>query len=310
MIIGITGANGYIGRYLTEKLADLPNHEVIAFVRSTKAVEYFFEKGINVIRCDLEDRQACVDLVGQVDSVIHLAHSGYPLSQSGDLVASTIKNITPTLNLLDAIRFSSNPVRLIYASSGGTVYAMRKTRRSFQEIDDCAPSTPYGIEKHTLENYIRYYSAAFGFDALIYRLSNPYGVLLESERMQGLIGVALNKILNKEPVKIYGDPGNVRDYLHFDDMVRAFELGLTTSCSSGVYNIGSGVGYTVSGVLDRIENNVGFKIHREYVSNQAAGKLPAWVVLDASKAKEVFGWEPLINLDEGLERLCRSVRIS
>jgi UDP-glucose 4-epimerase len=309
MIIGITGANGYIGRYLAEQLEKSGKYKVIVFVRSSKAVSYFGAKGISVCQCDLEDHLACSDLIAKVDSVIHLAHSGYPLSETGNFTERTVKNLTPTLNLLESIRVSCKNVRLVYASSGGTVYSQRNTQRPFEEVDNCAPASPYGIEKYSLENYIQYYSATYGFESIIYRLSNPYGVLVDTERKQGLIGVALNNIINNEPVRIYGNPNNVRDYVHLDDVVRAIDLGLTTPGSGGVYNIGSGVGYSVCEIIDKLEEKLGLRVKREYFSSMAAEKLPKWVVLDTAKARKVFGWEPFISLDEGLDELCKSVKI-
>ena len=137
------------------------------------------------------------------------------------------------------------------------------------------------------------------------RIGNPYGVLLPSERMQGLIGVVLNQTLHRQPVKIYGDPNNVRDYIHLEDMCRMFELVIHKQSSFEVYNVGSGKGYSVNQILDLIEKFTGVSMIKEVSqTSQATNQLPSWTVLDIKKSYENLSWEPLIELEQGLAALC------
>jgi len=305
MIIGITGANGFIGRYVTEQLAASSKYKLVVVIRSSDSAAYFRSKGVSVLVGDLREQLVCQRLVDQVDCVLHLAHSNSPLAEVGDLAAASLANLTPSLNLLEAVGRSRRPVRLIYASSGGTVYGSTE-RRAASETDICQPISPYGIEKLTIEHYIRYCAKNFDFGAVILRIANPYGVLLDSKRKQGLIGVALNRMLHDEVVQIYGNPENTRDYLHLDDLVRAFESALLTDLRGEIINIGSGVGCSVNEILDKLDEFMAFPSRREYLSNPQAGNLCDWSVLNISKAQKLLAWAPKIDLDQGLMELCQS----
>lgn len=304
MIVGITGANGFLGRYLTQYLT-AAGYEVLASVRSEVAKEYFKSKNVNVHVGDLQIRKNCDEFTEQVDCLIHLAHSSFPLSGKDNTVEEIVKNISPSLHLLESIRQSRKKVRLIYASSGGTVYSSR-IQEHYKESDPCDPHSTYGIQKYTIENYILHYAQVYGLEHIILRLSNPYGVLLDPQRKQGLIGVALSRILKGEPIQVYGDPCNVRDYVHLDDMGRAFERAIVTDNTCEIYNIGSGVGYSVDDVLSKLESFIGMQVRREYIENSTTTNLCKWSVLNIDKAKETLGWVPSISLDTGLKALCES----
>lgn len=306
MIIGITGANGFIGRYLTQYLAS-SGHSVLALTRSAAGREYFEKNSVDVYVGDLQIRKSCDEFTEQVDCLIHLAHSSFPLSVKDNLVDETVKNILPSLNLLESIRLAKKKIKLIYASSGGTVYADNFLRMPYQEIDPCLPTNTYGIQKYTIENYITHYTHVYGIDSIILRLSNPYGLLLDPGRRQGLIGVVLSRILNDKPITIYGSLDNVRDYLHLDDMCRAFERCLSFHDSGETFNIGAGVGHSVDEILTKIESTTGQQFQREYIDNEVVSRLANWNVLNIAKAEVMLGWSPTISIDAGLKSMCESV---
>jgi UDP-glucose 4-epimerase len=141
------------------------------------------------------------------------------------------------------------------------------------------------------------------------RIGNPYGVLLPLERMQGLIGVALNQIFHHQPVKIYGNPNNVRDYIHLEDMCRIFELAIDNQSGFQVYNVGSGQGYSVNNILDLLEQIAGYPVVRSIQPpTQITNYLPSWIVLDITKAREILRWQPEIAFEQGLKILCEQVK--
>ena len=204
--------------------------------------------------------------------------------------------------MIESIKRSNKHTHLIYASSGGTVYAEKKTEVPFSETDTCLPTCSYGIQKYTLENYITCYSQMGNFSATILRISNPYGMLLPSDRKQGLIGVVLNRIKNGQAIKIFGDPLNIRDYIHLDDLCSAFLSCLRTR-TEGIYNIGSGVGKSVNDVFNIIESTINIQFPKEYVSNKQTEKLRPWVILNVYKAERELGWRPRIEFESGLKTM-------
>jgi UDP-glucose 4-epimerase len=186
------------------------------------------------------------------------------------------------------------------------VYADNLSCLPYQEIDLCQPINAYGIQKYTIENYVTHYAHAYGFHSTILRISNPYGALLDPQRRQGLIGVVMSRISNDEPVTIYGSSDNIRDYLHLDDMSRAFECCLSFHGSGEIFNIGAGVGHSVDEILGKIESITGQQLKREYIDNEAISRLPNWNVLNISKADTILGWSPTISIDAGLKSMCES----
>ena len=305
MKIGITGASGFLGSYLLNYLVHLEKYELYALSRTISSEKTKNFDSVAWIEGDLSSNKICADFVKNLDLIIHLAHTNTPLTSNRDISSDTLLNLVPTLNLLQAVRDYGASPHIIYASSGGAIYKPSLNCQSFKETDPCEPSSSYGIQKLTVENYLRLSAEQNWLTATCLRIGNPYGVLLPSERMQGLIGVALNKTLNRQPVKIYGDPNNVRDYIHLEDMCRMFELVIHQRSSFEVYNVGSGTGYSVNQVLDLIEKFTGILMTKEiWQANQTTNQLPSWTVLDIKKSYENLAWEPLIKLEQGLKALC------
>ncbi len=303
--IGITGASGFLGSYLLKYLMNLEKYELYALTRNISPEKIKNHDNVVWIEGDLSSNQTCADFVKNLDLIIHLAHTNTPLTSNRDISSDTLLNLVPTLNLLQAVRDYGASPHIIYASSGGAIYKPYLNCQSFKESDPCQPSSSYGIQKLTVENYLRLSVEQGWLTATCLRIGNPYGVLLPSERMQGLIGIALNQIVHRQPVKIYGDPNNVRDYIHLEDMCRMFELVIHKQSPFEVYNVGSGKGYSVNQILDLIEKFTGVSMIKElWQTSKPTNQLPSWIVLDTIKSYENLSWEPLIKLEQGLADLC------
>lgn len=306
MRIGITGSTGFIGTYLTKYLSD-KNHSILAFIRSKEQSMTFNKHNIENFIGDLNSPNDCQNFVNKIDIIIHLAHSSTPLSETKDIAKELSLNTNPSLNLLEAIKKSGQKKHLIYSSSGGTIYGKAEEGESFTEESPCNPLSAYGIQKNTIEDYIKMYDKLGCLTYSILRISNPYGVLLPTDRKQGLIGVVLNRILNKKTVQIYGDINNVRDYVHLNDMCKAFELAITEK-KSNTYNIGSSTGYSVNKIINMIEEHLEIKSEKEFINNEETKNLCKSIVLDISKAKKELDWTPQIKIEEGLKQLCQEVK--
>jgi UDP-glucose 4-epimerase len=304
MRIGITGATGFIGSYLLRHFID---QGVRALRALTRTVSLDVRIGTGVVdwqQGDLQSIKVCEDFIRDLKVLIHLAHTSTPLTSNRSLPSDVSANMLPTANLLQAIKERQHKPHFVYVSSGGAVYGPSKKHRLFRETDQCLPGTSYGIQKLMAEQYLRMAAEEGWLTAVCLRVGNPYGVLLPPERMQGLIGVVVNQLVLNKPVRIFGSIDNVRDYLHLEDLSRVFDAVLTPRNAFDIFNIGSGKGYSVKEILELIERCSGRKIVRQYAaSDNSFRHLPSWVVLDSSKAKRELGWEPEIELEEGLKRL-------
>lgn len=308
MKLGIVGASGFLGSILTEHLASA-GHELVALTRTLPPRGEYRQRGVTWIQGDLGSPQDAAECIAGADAVIHLAWTNTPLTSNAHLPSDASANMLPTLTLLEAARKAGTCPHVVFASSGGTVYGPPCDMRPFVETDACHPQSSYAIQKLAAEHYLRMASEHGWLTTTSLRMGNPYGVLLPPGRMQGFIGTAVSQLRAGSPIRVFGNPKNVRDYVHVDDMCRAFELVLAPQDRFDIFNIGSGTGHSVAEIIQLIEQIEGRDVPVWFDHPAAADELPAWVVLDSGKARERLGWAPEITLGDGLARLLAVTRM-
>lgn len=207
MRICITGASGLIGRSLLAHLSEKHDVVVTALTRTLPAFPETYASGqhIHWMRADLNSIRDCEASVKDQDIVIHLAHTNSPLTSDRDMPSDALLNLVPTLNLLQAIRRTGHRPRVIYPSSGGGVYGAPRDQTPFNEDHCCVPGGSYGIQKLTIEHYLRLHAERGYLTASVLRIANAYGWLIGPERQQGFIGTALDRVLNGRPIRILGN---------------------------------------------------------------------------------------------------------
>jgi UDP-glucose 4-epimerase len=136
---------------------------------------------------------------------------------------------------------------------------------------------------------------------VIVRPSNPYGKGQKSNSKQGLIAVALGKILNNKPIEIWGDGSVIRDYLHINDLCLAIKKIILNESWDKIYNIGSGKGISINKIISIIEEITKKKLEINYLPSSAVDV--SINILDISKINSDNGWKPQIELREGIEEL-------
>ena len=304
--IGVTGASGFMGSILVGRLADLQDLELRALTRTiTPALPH--DPRIEWTQGDLASYRDCASFVAGLDAIVHLAHTNTPLTSNKDLPSDAAMNIIPTATLLQAIRDGGTAPHVVYVSTGGALYR-GKGRRPVSEQSPVEPTTSYGIQKLMGEQYLRLAAREGWITATVLRIGNPYGVLLPPERLQGFIGVALAQILERRPVRVFGDPGNVRDYVHLDDVMRIFELAVTCRQGYEVYNVGSGEGRSVRDVLALLHQFSGIETEVIYEPpTEDSRRLPPWIVLDVGKAWRELRWRPEVEFEQGLRAMCEQI---
>ncbi len=196
--------------------------------------------------------------------------------------------------------------RIVFISSGGTVYGVPKTI-PISEEHSTYPTSSYGITKLAIEKYLDLYRSLHGLEYVTLRLANPYGVGQRLDAQQGAIAVFLARALRGEEISIWGDGSVIRDYIYVDDaidaMVRSADVNIQGGC---VVNIGAGVGYSINEILSAIEKVTGRRTNKKYVEGRTYD-VPA-NVLDISAAARLLGWTPKISLEEGLLRFSNWIK--
>jgi UDP-glucose 4-epimerase len=300
----ILGGAGFIGCALASHLVEA-GHAVVIADRRSPARAWLERLGNRASYAEFDLGAVDWDmLVDGVDVVHHLAWSSIPSIADADPARDLAENVLPTVGLLEALRRRGAAApRLVFASSGGTVYG--PVRRSPTPEDHLlAPITAYGVSKVAVELYLSQYRAAYGLDCRVARLANPYGSGQDHSRGQGAVTAFVHRACAGLPIEIWGDGGVVRDYIEISDAAAGLAALATAELRPGqprTYNIASGSGLSLNGVIHEIESLLG----RPLVVKRTAGR-PFDVpvnVLDISSAGKHLGWQPVLSFKDGLKKM-------
>jgi len=293
MKVLVLGGNGFIGSHVVDQLL-AGGHKVRVFDRSPeryraplKQVEYRLGR--------FDDTFQVAEALQGVDAVCHLISTTVPGTSNLDPVADVQNNLVNTLHLLEQMRKKSLH-RILYLSSGGTVYGNPESSPVCED-QPLKPISSYGVVKVAIENYLYMYQQLYGLQPVILRPSNPYGPRQGHAGVQGLIGTLLARALSGETLEIWGDGSIVRDYMHVGDLARLCASALESN-SCGVFNAGSGEGYSINQIISMIRDLTGGKLDVRYEAARAFDVKE--VVLDISSAMQQFGWKPEVELSTGI----------
>ena len=259
---------------------------------------------------DLEDLNAVKKLIRGTSSLIHLACNNYPRSNSSDNRIEIEKDLISTLNLFETFAKLNPHGHIIFTSTGGNMYDDTRNGILRTEEDEPKPRSVYAAQKLIAENHLRAVCQQYGIKGTVFRITNPYGVLLSKDSPKGLIGVALMKIFTNEPLIIFDSLDSVRDYIHLKDVLKAFNLSLQNPPKKGecqMFHVSSGTGHSIAEVLQTIEMTTN-KSFVTQISNELS--VPSFSVLSSKKITKTLGWAPSINFHEGIQQMADELKIT
>lgn len=296
-MLAVTGATGMIGGYLLKNLA-MPYR---ALVRNPADIRTNSDDVLG----ELQNHYDTGRLVEGAETLIHLACSTNPRSSNRDIHADLTQNLVPSVELFQSFLKANPSGHIIFVSTGGAMYDNTRNAGAITEDALPLPWSSYGIHKLAAEQYLTMLVKNTQAKATIMRISNPYGTLLPSGRSQGIIGVALGLLRNNQPLKIIENPESVRDYIHMDDVVQAFEKTINTPPKSGevnLYHIGSGTGRSIQQIVAAINAVTGKTLATE-ITPEAQKTKPTYNILNCEKAGRELGWHSRITLEDGLKKM-------
>jgi UDP-glucose 4-epimerase len=299
----VVGGAGYIGSHMVKMLAMNNFNPVVLDNYSTgfaDAVRYG-----QAVEGSMADRKLLDRLFSEqtIDAVMHFAS----FSQVGESVTKPDdyyrNNFSHTLTLLDAM--VAHNVKPFIFSSTAAIFGNPLSDR----IDESHPKmaiNPYGRSKWMVEQALGDYDAAFGLKSIALRYFNAAGADSEGELGERhdpethLIPLVLQAALGERAaITVFGndydttDGTCIRDYIHIEDLCSAHMLALNAlldGADSNVYNLGNGNGFSVSEVIQAVEEQLGWSVPTEIGARRAGD--PAILVADASKARRELGWQP------------------
>jgi UDP-glucose 4-epimerase len=292
----VTGGAGFIGSHLVDRLvrdgmkvAIIDNFSTGKCSNLNEAAELY-----NIDICD----ESLIEVVKEIspDIVYHLAAQISVSVSTREPIDDARVNVMGLLNVLEALRATKLP-RFIFASTGGAIYG-EPEQNPVSETDPCRPASPYAASKLAAEGYLGTYRVAFGLDYSIVRLGNVYGPRQEPHGEAGVIAIFTRAMIASEPVKIFGDGKDERDYVYVSDIVDGF-LKAAEKGGPTVYNLGSGTGTSPNEVAARLIALTETNVRPEYAPPRP-GDIHM-VRLNSAKAREHLGWEVTIDLDEGMK---------
>ncbi len=305
MRVLLLGGAGFIGSHLATALSLRGEHAVSVLEPTSASIDRIQHLPIHLYRGSLSDTELLESILVQEDiqAVIHLVSTLVPGCGFTDFEKEFEQVVAPSIRLMELC--SKHHVKLVYFSSGGTVYGERSTFEPFTEKDTLAPISHYGWSKQMMEESIRYMHRTQGLRYLILRPSNAYGPGQNLHGRQGLIAVALGKALRKEAVSVWGDGIAVRDYIYIDDLVQAtLSLLGKEAAFDKTFNVGSGVGYSVNDILRILKEVSGLEVSINYLP--ARQEDVSHVVLAIDRIREMIDFQP-IGIQEGIRRFASFV---
>jgi UDP-glucose 4-epimerase len=298
MKILVTGGAGFIGSNIADALIN-KGHKVVIIDNLATGKKQNLNPEARFYETDITDLKGIEDIFAkeQIDIVDHHAAQIDVRKSVNDPAFDARINILGTINILEnAKKFKIKKV--IFASSGGTIYG-ECGKQAPAENAEGRPLSPYGIAKYSIEFYLKYYQQLFGLSYTILRYANIYGPRQDPYGEAGVVAIFANKILNGQPLNIYGDGKQTRDYVFVGDVVKANLLALEKGENETI-NIGTSQACSVNELFEMMAESVGYKQKPVYLDARPGELFRS--VLDNKKAKDILGWSPQTELKLGLQK--------
>ncbi len=303
----ITGGAGFIGSSLAHALVSLGAKVTVVdpllplYGGNMFNLESILDR-ITFVDGDIRDGDLMMKLVKDQDIVFNLAAQVSYIDSKTEPFLDLEINCRGHLNVLEAVRTVSPKCRVIFSSSRMVYGKILKVPVS--EDHPTNPLSLYGIHKLTAEKYYKYYHDTFGLDTIVLRIPNPYGPRQQMKHSKySIVGWFIRQAFESNPITIFGDGKQDRDYLYIDDIVSAF-LKLAESGKSGeIYNAGTKEKVTFVQMVDAILAEVpsGTKKHVPWPDNYEKNETGGYVA-DASKIERDTSWQAKVSLKDGIHK--------
>lgn len=296
MNVLILGGNGFIGSHLVDK--------ILANGHNVRVIDKYHERyrkmivGVEYRFFDFGNRGLLEEALENIDMVFHLICTTLPKTSNDDPAFDVQSNVIESLFLFEKC-IARSVKKIVFISSGGTVYG-NPTQVPVAEESPTNPECSYGITKLTIEKYLALFGRLYEIDYVIARPSNAYGERQDPTGIQGVIAVFLGKIARGEPIEIWGDGEVVRDYIYVGDLVEGIYRAAVVDTVSHIFNIGSGIGHSLNGLLSVIRNTIDCEIEVRYKEKRTFD-VPR-IYLDITKARNELLWQPKVSLEVGIKR--------
>jgi len=300
----VTGGAGFIGSHVADLYLE-HGYEVTVLDNFASGRRENLAARATLVELDLRSADtARVVREGRFDVVSHLAAQIDVRKSVTDPMYDAGINIVGTLNLLEAIRASGHATRLIFSSTGGALYGDFVTPPNIEDYPK-DPESPYGIAKLSAELYLAYYARVHRIDTVALRYANVYGPRQDPHGEAGVVAIFCNRILTGQALTVFGDGSQTRDYVFVKDVARANLAAATRDLpapgrlDARGFNIGTGVETSVVELAESLQRSAGSSVPISFAPARPGEQQRSAVSI--AKAERELGWQPQVNLHDGLE---------
>ncbi len=296
MKILVTGGAGFIGSHVVKLLLD-QNHQVTIFDDLSNSNQDSIDSRAVFIEGTLLDQVQLEKSLTGHDLVIHMASMIEVGESVKHPVEFTQNNILGTVKLLEAMK--NVGIKKIIFSSSACVYGKPKNIPISEEDGLGEQENPYGLTKVAMEQFCTLYHTLYDFDVTILRYFNPYGPGELHNPESHAIPNFIKATLEKKPIPLYWNGQQTRDFIYIEDLAIAHTLPLNLT-GLNIFNVGTQKGEKIIDVVKKIFEIVGYETSIED-KGERKGDVPT-LVASSEKIKKELGWEPRVNLEEGLTK--------
>lgn len=297
----VIGGNGFIGKNIVDYLQK-ETYQVGVYDLTSSYVNGAISYVGNIV-----DDEQFNSIVADYDAIIYLISAIMPKQSMDEPLSSYTTDVPLLIKTLETCK-SAGIKRVIYASSGGTIYGDRKDASTEELFSE--PINHYAICKLTCEKILMLYNQLYGMENIVLRISNPFGKYQRIASGVGAVTTFAYHIITDTKINIWGDGENIRDYIDVKYVAQAFQLALEWKFTDVVpiFNIGSGVGLSLNKLIEIISDEVQKKPIIVYSPNRNFDVRCNY--LDISKAITTLGFKPMKNVEASIReyvRYCKQV---
>ena len=300
----VTGGAGFIGSHVADLYLE-NGYEVTVLDNFASGRRENVPSAARLVEVDLTSADAR-DVVakGRFDVISHLGAQIDVRKSVADPTYDATINVVGTLNLLEGVRASGHATRFIFSSTGGALYGDFVTPPNVEDYPK-DPESPYGIAKLSAELYLAYYARIHRVDTVSLRYANVYGPRQDPHGEAGVVAIFCNRILTGQPLTVFGDGSQTRDYVFVKDVARANLAAATRDLpapgrlDARGFNVGTGIETSVVALAEALQRSAGSNVPLAFAPARPGEQQRSAVNIE--KAQRELGWRPTVELHDGLE---------
>jgi UDP-glucose 4-epimerase len=293
----VTGGCGFIGRNLVARLISQGNRVRVLDNLSLGRREDLASFDVEIVAGDVRDLECVQRAARGAETIVHLAAHTRVVESVSDPAINFEVNAFGTLNVLRAC-VAANVEKFIFASTGGAI--LGEQQPPVHEGMVPSPKSPYGASKLAGEGYCSAFHGSYGLPTVALRFSNVYGPF--SYHKGSVVAQFFRNLIHQQPLVVYGDGQQTRDFLYVDDLVNAILLADQANVAGEVFQIAAGQETSIGRLIELMRGVVGSaRVNVRYEPARAGEVRRNFASIE--KARELLGYDPQTDLSPGLERV-------